>query len=299
MIFPPNDPTMSGIVGCTVLCRASLDFDYRNKQLRIGGSPATTATALPFQLEGGGPALAPDGTTIQVPASRARVTGVLEGTRHTFILDTGAEFVVVRTSILSSLTADGRGTLPSTVITAASQNGSTGTMARLRSLLVAGLEVDRIPGMSDTQFDTVLDAASQDAGETIDGSLGATFLREFDVTIDYPNRTAHFDRYTSRDHIIDWTVRIGIEVGLTPDLKHIGVAQVYPNTDAAKQGMAVGDVIAAIDGVTTSTDSDEIVVLDQLAGAVGTKHQINFGCPGCSGFQGTRTVAVDDLLPLP
>ena len=57
-----------------------------------------------------------------------------------------------------------------------------------------------------------------------------------------------------------------------------------------------GDVIDTIDGQSASalhpTD-----LLPKLAGPVGTTHTIGFGCPGCAGFQGTRTLTVPFTFP--
>jgi hypothetical protein len=300
-IFGSSGNGIAGIIGCTVMCQVSLLFDYRGTALTLDPNGplagVEAGTEIPFQLLGGGqvPGL---GIDLELPASRIVISASVEGVPHSFIVDTGAEMVALRAAVLNPLLADGRGTLREIEVTASS-TGTEATLARLRSIDVSGVSTQRIVASTDAAFDTVLENVSKETGQTIDGSLGATFLREFAVTIDYPNRKLRFQRYASEDHIIDWTVRVGVEIGADQS-GHVIVSSVLPNTDAAKQGVQAGDVISAIDGAgIASAGVRAIDVLGKLSGAVGSSHQITFGCSGCAGASGTRSIAVDDLLPLP
>jgi len=46
----------------------------------------------------------------------------------------------------------------------------------------------------------------------MDGLLGAPFLREFYVTVDYPNRTLRLYRYVDQSHVLDDYRKVGVEV---------------------------------------------------------------------------------------
>jgi hypothetical protein len=292
-----------GIVGCTTFCSAELTINYRDRKLSIGAPPmidgVQPAVSVGFQLKGGGKTLAPDGSVVTFGASRVRIVANIEGQDHTLILDTGSEFVGLRSSIVNQLIRDGRGTGQMSIFTLNMRSGSSGTLTRIRMVTVQGVEVERIVGLADTSVDQLLDNVSTEMNETIDGLLGAPFLKEFNLSVDYPNRTVVLSRYTTRDHIIDWNMRVGVELGVTTDDQHIAVTSVHPNTDAERKGVKVGDVLNQIDGVTYDAKSSQLDVFDHLSGSQGTTHTIQFGCMGCAGFMGERTIAVDDLLPLP
>jgi hypothetical protein len=78
--------------------------------------------------------------------------------------------------------------------------------------------------------DQLLDAVSAEIGETVGGLLVAPFLREFYVSLDHLNRTTQLSSCTTRGHIIDWNLRVGIAVGATSDGQHIAVSAVHANT---------------------------------------------------------------------
>ena len=291
---------ISGVLGCTILCSLPVAFNYRDRQLTFGAGPlpgAIEATGgdSAFRLAGGGRAQLPGVKgTVDLPASRILVTATIEGIEHPFIIDTGASSVFVRKSLFAKVTADGRGQLKSQVSTV--EGEASTTLFRLRSVALGGAEVKSAPAAQSATIDGLLDGVGQEVGQPIDGLLGGTFLREFFVTIDYPASHVSLRRYATRDHIVDEGSRIGIELSSASGV--VAVTRVFPGTDAEKQGVKVSDRIASIDGQPT----DKVAQSDlagRISGTVGSSHVVQFGCAGCTGFTGTRTLRVDDLLPLP
>ncbi len=83
----------------------------------------------------------------------------------------------------------------------------------------------------------------------IDCLLGGSFLRNFLVLIDYPNGQLHLQPFVTPP-IPDEFRRVGITIGLDATGSNFVVASVYPNTDAAAQGIMVNDLIVSIDGTS-------------------------------------------------
>jgi hypothetical protein len=291
---------LGGILGGNVLRSFSTQFDYRDQALRLGagadpGDVALPGTSLPFELQGGGSAS--DGTTIVTfPATRIALTVNVDGVDHPFILDSGASQVAVRTSLFDTLTADGRaqrGGFP--VQTAAGP--ANATLTRARALAVAGEQVTDVAVM--TIGDDLLDNITAEVHHPVDGLLGGTFLREFLVTIDYPKRTLHLQRYATRDHIVDELQRVGIELGGADAGGGMTIATVYAGTDAALKGLTISDQLLAVDGqpLDTLNPIDADLLLD---GAVGSTHALTFGrATTPANANSTVTVRVDDLVPAP
>jgi aspartyl protease len=283
---------LGGIVGCTVICQHAITFDYRDAQLTIGAAPrlmgVEPAVTIPFALAGG---------LNLIPPSRVIIHGDVEGKDHTFILDTGAEIVLLRSSVFDALVADGRFTRRMVFFSGLTMGGSVSTLSRLRRVTVNGLEVRGVVGAGDPSVDVGLDRLGVETGETIDGLLGASFLREFNLTVDYPSKALELARYETRDHILDLFVRVGLDLARTADGKRVTVATVIANTDAESQGVRIGDIVTAIDGVPVDA-GDPVASLRQLAGSDGATRTIDFGCDGCRGYHGQRTLKVEDLLPL-
>jgi hypothetical protein len=292
---------IAGLMGCTVLCAFTPSFNYRDAQLTLGsGAPDPSnlepGSSVGFRLLGGGEGMI-SGVSGQltIPASRIIVQGTLEGMQGNYMVDTGASVMVIRQSIFNMLLQDGRGHLRSSDV---SMFGiSTSTIARLKSFSLGSVEVMGIIAAEDVSGDMLLDGIGKEVGLQIDGLVGGTFLREFYATLDYSKRSLGLKRYSSLDFLTDEGVRVGIAVVSQPGA-HGRVQVVYPNTDAAAQGVSPGDIVSQIDGQDVSS-LDDAAISSRLIGKLGTSHTILFGCPGCGGFQGTKTIKVDDLLKLP
>ena len=133
---------------------------------------------------------------------------------------------------------------------------------------------------------------------TVDGLLGGNFLRNFLVTIDYPEGVLHLQRYTTPP-IADEFQRVGVELGIANGAHRYGIARVYPGSDAAAKQLSVGDEVVSVDGVALD-DLDPLAADDSLNGTVGATKMIGLGNAHTSGLTNTTiTVRVDDLIPPP
>lgn len=294
-LTPTGQPD-GGLLGFTVFGQFEMSFNYRDKQLVVGAAPVAegvfTVVTVPFSLEGGGsgPVLA-GGESIRFPASRVIVPAVVEGVPVTLLLDTGASWIGLHSRVYQSIIADGRQQL--SMDAALAQGATITNIARLRTVSVAGEEVANPVAASAATVDDLLAHLSFEVGHTVDGLLGAPYLREFYVTIDYPNRTLRLHRYASREHILDDYHRVGIEIGA--HLSNAGntffVQVVYPGTDAEAKGVTVGENLVAIDGELLS-GLDFASVDRRLKGDVGASLQLQFA-------DRTLDVRINELLPLP
>jgi hypothetical protein len=286
----------AGLLGAEVLCQFAAVLDYRGTEVRLAsappddvlevGPPARTA----FALEGGGAGTL-DGTPFTYPATRVPVSVTVDGAARSFVLDTGSSYLVLRDALWKQLASDGRPTLQGLPILSA--NGLiAGALTRARTVVVAGEEVDDPPVLD--IGDQLLDSFAAEVGHPVDGLLGGAFLREFLVTIDYPSGALELRRYASRDHIDpDEFHQLGFVLDVAPPgSAHVfQVSHVFAGTDAARAGLAAGELLVAVDGVPLDRlGTDEAEQL--LHGAVGTQRTVQTATA-------TRQIAVDDLLPLP
>jgi len=292
----PNGRPFGGILGHSIFGQFVMSFDYRGQQVVVGGAapPAgvLAPVQIPFALEGGGAGELPDNSGILTfPPSRIILQASIEGTPRTFLLDTGASWVALRTVLFQSIAADGRGQIADDA-SLASGNATTRVM-RLRSVAVQGLDVMDAVAASGIKVDDLIDNLVTEVGHPVDGLLGAPFLRQFYVTIDYPNHTLNLYRYESEAHIHDEYRRVGLD--LAGELSASGASYVvhlvYPGTDAQKKGVVMGERMISVDGVTLA-DLDPVAVDQLLLGTVGTTHKLEFS-------DKTVDVLVEDLLPLP
>lgn len=297
-----------GILGGDVMRDFSIQLDYAAPTMEgfclgcVSGprdDVASPGATLSFALRGGGTGPVPLGNNVQptvmIPPTRIPVTVDIEGVPHLFILDTGASEVSIRTSVFTALTSDGRPVLSDFPITTVTGD-SGASVARAKQLTVAGEVVTDVPVMT-IPGDALLNGIGQEldrSGKTqLDGLLGGSFLRNFLVTIDYPNGQLHLQRYTTQTWQDEFK-RVGIELG--PGSQHsYGVAVVYAGTDAAQKGIPVRDDVWSIDGMPL--DGMDAIQADALLnGTPGTTKTLAISNPGAPKAT-TVQVLVDDLIP--
>jgi hypothetical protein len=300
-----GDPTtpLDGTMGCTILCNFAIALDYRDQTFTLGtstmlpGNIESPGQSVAFKLEGGGVGQL-GGTSFEttLPKSRIPVTVTIEGTAYSFLLDTGSGDTVISQAILSTVTADGRATMSSEDEVIGGTSSST--ITRLRSVVVAGAEVDGILATADSTITADLPAISAEVGHEVDGLLGGSFLREFYVTVDYPGGMLHFQRYTVGGPTFDDLDSVGASVGASDGSGGVTVNGVFPGTDASAKGVSVGDVIVAVDGQSLASVG-ETAAQTALGGPVGSTKMIQFGQASSPALSmQTVAIAVDDLLPL-
>jgi hypothetical protein len=291
----PNGRPDGGLLGFTIFGQFETSFNYRDNQVVVGAAPPPEGLlapfVVPFSLEGGGAGpVSQGGEIIRYPASRVIVPTTVEGRPLMLLLDTGASWVGIRSTVFASIVQDGRRQL--TMEATLAQGATTTSIARLRAVSVAGEEVSGPVAASAKTVDGLLDHLAVEVGHPIDGLLGAPYLREFYVAIDYPNRTLRLQRYATRAHILDDYRRVGIELSaaISPFGNSFAVHRVYPGTDAATKGVKVDDPLLAIDGQVLS-GLDPASVDRLLRGDVGATRQLQFPSR-------TLDVLIDELLPL-
>lgn len=299
------DPTVAigGSLGCDILCAFALSLDYRGSTVTLGASRppsgvASPGASLPFTLGGGGTVgLTGVPGSVDFPASRIVVLATIEGQARTMVVDTGNSFVTLRSTIWSGLVADGRGEITGVGTASQSQESSSG-VARLRSVVVGGEEVTGLVGSSDPAIDATLDGVAAEIGASIDGLVGGSFLRQFYVTVDYPARVLHLRRYTVGGPTFDTFDRLGFAVAPAKAGGPSTVAAVLGGTDAARQGVAVGDVVVSVDGHPLAPLGETAIGV-LVSGVVGSTKAVTFGAAKSASLSGqTVSIAVDDLLPL-
>lgn len=290
---PDPDVPLDGLIGCPILCGTVATFDYRGNALTLDDTPSIDGllpeTMAPFDFEGGGQSIAVTSTeSITLPRSRVVVTVDIEGNPYRMLVDSGASEVFVDADTYATLTTDGR-----RQITAGNVQTTSGTSSasyfRVAKVAVGGAEADGVVFAHDTSFDKNIAAISSDAGETVHGSLGGTFLEHFAVTVDYPNRTLHFAPYEDSSFIVDPAEIVGVSLASRTDAGY-PIGSVFPGSDAERKGVRAGEVLTAIDGLPLALlTATQVNVL--LGGKVYTAHTLQFN-------DRTLTVDVDELLPL-
>jgi hypothetical protein len=201
----------------------------------------------------------------------------------------------VRASLFDTITADGRAQLTGLPISTVA-GSSTATVTRVRSLTAAGATVNNPVVM--TIGDMLLDGLAMEVDHPVDGLLGGNYLREFMVTVDYPQGVLQLQRYTTPP-IADEFKRVGVELGLGGGAHHYVIARIYPGTDAAAKHLGVGDELVSVDG--QALDPLDSVTADALLnGAVGTSKALVLGNAHAAGLaNASLAVLVDDLIPAP
>lgn len=297
-VSPDDAVPIGGLLGCPILCNNLVSFDYRDAVFTIGSTPSiddvSSDIQLPFAFEGGGTNVEVDGTTVALPQSRVVVDVDIEGTSYRMIVDTGASEVSVDADTYAAITADGRAQLTSGGVETTS-GVSSASYTRTKTMSLGAATATGVVVLHDTSFDTNLATLSTDAGETIHGSLGGSFLTHFYLSIDYPNRTVHLAPYQDQSFIFDTAEIMGIGLGVQLSTGW-SVGQVLQGSDAANKGVQAGDIMVAIDGTPLAALTlTQVEVM--LGGAVGSTKSVQFGSAATLANQ-TVSIAVDELLPL-
>ena len=310
-----------GILGGDVMSKFSVQLDYAAPMMEgfcLGCSASTDRTdvqlpggVVAFTLKGGGHSPVTLGTdsqgnpinspVVNIPPTRIPVTVTMDGTDHACIVDTGATEVSLRSTVYDQLISDGRAQLVSGIAIMTIAGSSNASLTRVKTMTLGDSTVSNVPVMTimTSPSDQLLDGISNELGKQIDGLLGGSFLRNFLVSIDYPNGQLHLQPYLTPP-IPDEFRRVGITIGLDITGTHFVVSSVYPNTDAASKNINVNDQVVSIDG-TSLTNVGYVADADQLLdGMPDTSKMIRFGKTQDSALTNmTVSVLVDDLIPNP
>src|SRR5262249_35868654 len=112
-----TETSVNGLLGANILRQFVASFDYQGGFFSLGPKDTPdwadpSGISVPFALEGGGTGtIQGSNTVLTVPATRIGFTVTIDGKDRRVILDTGASYVLLRPSLFSDLTSDGRKTL--------------------------------------------------------------------------------------------------------------------------------------------------------------------------------------------
>ncbi len=265
--------TTQSLVGFDVLCRYVITFDYHTPAVTIAEHP-DHPLPIPFKL-------ARSNAIAQLPATTIVVDAIIEGEHHKMAIDSGANSVVVRTSVAAPWIKDGRQVRSGTATTLYGETPSN--TFRVHSLQVGDVTLDGVISGDGAEF--LLDS---DASFDVDGLIGGTFLRAFVFSVDYPDRHLALDGYPDGTQIRDEFIRLPISLERDPD--GIVLAALLDTSLQSTLGAYVGQVVSSIDGnsLKNATDSQ---VINLVYCDAGSKHALSID-------NQTLQVTCEDLLAL-
>lgn len=299
--FDMGEDRIDGIIGGSLLGEFVLALDYRGGRAWLyddwDGSVPDDAEyeavyVIDFDLRGGGNYLVPGGT-IETPATRILVDGVIEGQPFTALLDTGASAVVLSETLVDRLGDGGRPRLDG--VTVGTSAGALPAYFTRVGIVELGDSASRtsvaalvVPGWN------LFDLISSEVGTEVDAIVGGTFMRYFVTTIDYPAGEIVLAEYSDPSHIDPREyVRPGFD--LVRSNGRWVVSDVFPGTDAVAQGIQSGETVEQLGGVDIrSIEADEAVAAIYAEFDVG--EVIAVGIDRAGGLE-TIDVLVEDLLP--
>lgn len=260
-----TDRPVLGLLGANLFERFVLVIDYREEWIAmipgmksrapassseaaassraaLAGVMSTRAMAVAFRLVGDGKVLV-----------RARVSNPRPPRKSawlTLIVDTGATKTVLFESALESLAPRGdewprlRGLSAPTLI-----GEARASIARIPEMEVRGDRGDvRQRNLDVAVIESQLAALlSGAAGEPVHGLLGYSFLKHYRLWIDFPLRTMWLDPLPPAwDHRELEYCHVGLQIERRGGAAT--VAAVADSSPAAREGIAVGDELVAVDG---------------------------------------------------
>ena len=206
--------------------------------------------------------LKPEGTPVPIRVSQATglitVHAVVDGTLYPVAIDCGSAYTWLRKTTAQTWLAvhaeweRGIGAVgPSNMRMADDGVEATGTLLRIPEIQVGSLRLTQSGalaiGPSKTKWD-FMDWYSKKTPEPVIGWLGGNVLRDFRITIDYPDRKSYWLREAEPDpHDLE-------QVGLTLKSEqgaYFVAAVVTQKGNATVQGVEPGDKLLEIDGQQT------------------------------------------------
>jgi hypothetical protein len=296
-------PPLDGIIGGDVLGAFAVSLDYAGQRVWLededsalpAGADAGAlddAIEVDADLAGGGVVGIP-GATREVGATRFLVEAELEDLPDPVwvLIDTGASSVVFAGSLLDQLGDDGRPRLDGVTVGTA-DGAKTAYFTRVWSLRLGGGEQGSVPVLV-LPDDDIFAALTSEVDRPVAAVVGGSYLRWFLATLDYPDERLVLRRYRDPSHI-DPDEFIGVGFEIEPSANQWQVSAVYPGTDAAAEGLEVGEVVYTLDGTEIGgLTADEV---DQVVAPFELGDELPVGIERA----GTMTevlVRVEDLLP--
>jgi hypothetical protein len=282
---------IGGLAGQDLFADRFSAIDYKGREAHF-------MDEVPEVQPHGTAALPPTETPYELPGSIPVGTFTLSGASEIdvdLIADTGSGVSIL---LQSTFDAIDDGNLPRLYgyVWATNYGSDDAFVARIPKILITGTEMGPSGSWAVViPDDNHLFPLLEGAGIHADGFIGYPFYRHFVVGVDGFEDRYLWWPYEEPTHIaMDEWVRVGIE----PTWREGGfwVEMVYSPSDAMTQGVVLLDQILAIDGTDLAGSTlDEVKLM--LRGAVGETRTLSLIHAGTEEIE--RTVAVEDLLPMP
>ncbi len=284
-------PAVGGVLGVNLICQFTSTWDWQRSRFSLGAPPTDAAVTeevvrMPFTLVGGGTLRLANGTTVPIPATRLMVDVEIESRRLRMLLDTGAASTGISDAMVAAFTADGRRSRTLTVVA----QGGTMQQQLFRVRRINALGVSREGSLVIGYSAANLANVAGEVGGTVDGLLGADFLRPWLTTIDYPAHEVVLRRYRDASHVRDPMTRVGMFL-VANAAGEIFTGEVPMGTNAYDRGFRMGERVVSIDGTAVAGMSRDTVDA-LLLGTEGQSRRVVTD-------QRDADVRVEDLLPLP
>jgi len=225
------------------------------------------------------------------------VNAELEGRPVTLAVDTGADITIVRTDTVADLGS--RPLLSGIVVESHFIGRNLLTATRARSLSIGGAISVAAPvlvtSLGGLERQGGLSEWYRDAPAQIDGLLGMSFLREFEVSLALRDgaggRALGLTRFDTQDHWSRHFVGVGVATRPSepPEPAGLRVESVFSPSPARDAGLSAGDVILTVNGVPAAS-------LPTPWGVPGTVVELR---SQRNGTILTAQVEIKDLLPDP
>src|SRR5262249_52346533 len=238
--------------------------------------------------------------TVDAPASRVLVKAYLENQTAPawFLVDTGASVVILDQALFNSLAPDPNRPLLQGKQLVGGSGAQSSFLARVGLLKVGGsgdpgptidltsVEIGVIPGTP------LFQSISKETGKTVQGLLGATYLRYFLTTVDYQKLMLRLSRYDRPN--VDPNEFVGPGFSLQQFGPSWELVEVFTNKDAYAKGLRIGMVVEELGNQPISGQPWSVVQGIQSSYALGEEIPVTFIQ---SGNLMTVNVLVEDLLP--
>jgi predicted aspartyl protease len=308
---PGTEGALDGIIGGDLLSHFAFSLDYKGGRAWLDDpfDPAALPSDLgadpridvPFELRGGGTALAPGGGIIRLPPTRVMIQVRFEAQAEPVwaLVDSGASAIVLAPSLYAALGDDaGRPRLDGIPVTTA-YGVEEAFLTRVWRAQLEGTDGGGAQaGLADVPVlvfpnEQLLQALSNETGVAAQAFIGGMFLRRFWTTFDYQEELLRLAPYTDPSHIpADEFVGVGFEMERVGD--DWVVQLVFPGTDAALDGVTAGQVVEEIGGTPVATQDAAFVAA--LMEPYGLGDEVPIGIRGLAGVE-IKQVLVEDLLP--
>lgn len=298
-----RQPPLDGLIGGDVLGAFAFSLDYAGGRVwlddqeralpaEVDGAGLDGEIALDAAIAGGGVVGIP-GAAREVGATRFLVEAEVEDLPEPFwvLVDTGASSVVLASEVMDLLAEDGRPRLDGVTVGTA-EGAELAYFTRVWSLRLGAAALESVPVLV-LPDDGIFESVSQEVDRRVLAVVGGTYLRWFLATLDYPRERLVLRPYRETSHI-DPEEFVGVGFEMEPSANQWRVSTVYPGTDAAAEGLEVGEVVYSLDGQEIAGLGEGEV--DAVVAGFGLGDELPVGIER-AGAMTEVLVSVEDLLP--